>query len=219
MQRKLFEKLAIRRWILRIANSLVILFLLAVTGFIGYAIRLRSSAQELIAATARIQSTADAEDLIATWRGRGRRYSESASADGLDHTYQVEIENHFLSVFRLMPTVVLTGRLVTHMGNLQASFLVMYTGDEPCCESGVWIQEDFSSGRSARFSNSSPTFYVDRRVDEKNRPWKLTVEFTQEASVNQKQQAFSLNPNCLVLPRSCRSAADILPTIWHRDPQ
>jgi hypothetical protein len=88
-------------------------------------------------------------------------------------------------------------------GELRSIILVMFTGREPNTTSGVWVQEWFDSGAVNDF-----------HVNQKDRPWKATVELSSAVPEAEREKAFALNAECFVRPKGCRSAEDILPAVW-----
>lgn len=189
----------------RVLTVLFAGFCLLTAVLLVYAVRLRASAQALIKSASEIQSTADAQRQIATWRNRsGRKFGEEGSVQRGDHSYDIRVENSLLHLLRVAPPAMVGMTVTMHDGQLRSVILAMITGREPNATSGVWVQEWFDFGTSKDF-----------RVNQKGRPWKATVEFSSTVPEAERQRAFALNVECLVKPTGCRSAEDILPPVWH----
>ena len=184
--------------------TLCALVLLLILGVIVNAVHVRSSAQDLINSAKGIRSAGDADREIAAWRNRSdRRFFDEPALPAGDHSYNVKVENDLLNRLRIVPPTVVSMVVTMHNGELQSVILVMSTGREPSTTSGIWIQEWFGSGTMN-----------DVRVNDKSRPSKATVDLPSAAPAAQREKAFALNTKCFVQPGGCRSAEDILPTVW-----
>ena len=200
---------AVRRLVL----SLSIMLALSGVVLMWYAIHLRHSALSLIASAEQVRTPEDAERQIAVWRQQwGSHYS--TSVEDSEQIDKVELENRVLSFLHLVPGTVLSLQVLTRDGVPRMMVLLMYTGMPPY-DSGVSIQQDFSSTLSARFSvGNSPNFYVEARRESSGRPFKAIVKFATNATESERKKAFALNVNCLVRLGGCKNAEDILPTVW-----
>ena len=88
-------------------------------------------------------------------------------------------------------------------GELRYIILTMLTGRDSSTTAGVWVQEWFGAGTVKDF-----------RVNNKDKPWKATVEFSSAVPDSERENAFALNTQCFVQLGGCKSAQDILPDVW-----
>jgi hypothetical protein len=191
-----------RRW-----TRVVLVALFAVVASLGLAIavylaHVRASATALVNSAREIRTKADAEREIAAWRERsGKDFWEESNHPGGDHNYDAVIGN--FAVARLpfvQPTGVTVG-ITMRDGQLRCITVVESAGWHPLAS--VNIQEWFDEGLPNRF-----------HVGQRGRPYAATVEFPSSLSDNQRTKAFAVDTNCLVRPRGCTSAEDILPGVW-----
>jgi hypothetical protein len=193
-------KLKLRRiFLLFIAGALLL-----ATGLATYAAHIRSAAQALINSATEIHSTADAERQIAAWRERSdRSFWQKTSAEGGDHTYDIHVENGLLHRLHITPPTMVGMTIGMRNEELRYVTLTMFTGRSPNSTSGVWVQEWFG-----------PVAANSLHVNETGKPWKATVDFSSALPEAQRGKAFSLNAKCFVRPGGCKSAEEILPTVW-----
>lgn len=190
--------------ILRRALAVLVaaLFLIAV-GLAAYAVRVRACAQSLINSASQIHTVADAEREITAWRKRSDvRLNEETSHDG-DHSYDIRADNSLLYRLHIAPPTMVGMTITVRDGQLRSIILAMFTGREPNTTSGVWVQEWFESGAASNL-----------HVNDKDKPWKATIEFSSSAPKVARERAFALNAECFVRPGGCRSAEKILPGVW-----
>jgi len=181
-----------------------VIICLAAVGIIAYAAHLRASATALVASARAIRSTADAEREIASWRKRaGQRFWQESDHPGGDHNYDGQIDNVLIARLGVVKPTAVTLGLTMRKGELRCVTVIMSTGWYPSTGASVWVQEWFDS-------NSPRQFHISA----KNRPWGAAVDFPASAPLGQREKAFALNTRCFVQPRACKTAQDILPTIW-----
>jgi hypothetical protein len=193
-------KIRLSRIVLLAVAGLVLL----IVGVAAYAARVSSSAQALISSASEIHSTSDAERQIAAWRNRsGWSFWQEKSTPSGDHTYDIHVENGLLHHLRIVPPTMVGMTISMHDGELRSIILTMFSGRDPSTTSGVWVQEWFASDAANSF-----------HVNDNGRPWKATVDFSSATPQAQRAKAFSLNSKCLVRPSGCRSAEEILPSVW-----
>jgi hypothetical protein len=193
------KRLALRIFVLAVALIAMFVF-----GIVAYAYHVRRSADELIKSAYEVSSSADAERMIASWRKRsGPQFWEERSQFGGDRSYDAQIENILVSRLRIVePTVVNLG-VTMNDGKLCALALTVSSGRDPKNTSAIWIQEWFDSGSSKGI-----------HVNDKDKPWKATVEFSSDVPEGRRQRAFAINTRCFLKIGGCKSAEEILPTVW-----
>jgi hypothetical protein len=179
-------------------------FALPVATVVGYASHTQSSVDALVASAREIKTSKDAEREIAAWQSRSGEHfwEQSTQLDG-DHTYDGHIENKILSRLYLAEPTNVTVGITMKDGNLRSVTVVMFTGRTKTTTKGVWIQEWFDS-------DSRDTI----KVNDKDRPSRATIEFSSPISPTVRNRVFALNSSCFVRLRGCRSAEEILPSIW-----
>ncbi len=79
----------------------------------------------------------------------------------------------------------------------------MTTGRHPSTTAGVWVQEWFGTGAVSSL-----------HVNDKDRPWKATVDLSSTVLAAQREKAFSMSTKCFVKLGGCKSAEEILPGVW-----
>lgn len=187
-----------RRW----ARAVLVVIASLGFGVAVYLAHVRASASALINSAREIRTNADAEREITAWQERsGKDFWEESNHPGGDHNYNAVIGN--FAVARLpfvQPTGVTVG-ITMRDGQLRSVTVVESTGWHPVAS--VDIQEWFDESLPNRF-----------HVGQRGRPYAATVEFPSSLSGNQRTKAFAVNTNCLVRPRGCTSAEDILPGVW-----
>ncbi len=177
---------------------------LAAVGIVAYAEHLRSSATALINSARDIRTTADAErEITALGKQFGHQFWQESDHLGGDHNYNAQIENVLLSRLGVVEPTNISLGVTMNDGKLRCITLVMFTGRPPRTPSGVRIQEWFNSDSVSNF-----------HVSAKDKPWKAAIEFTSAIPDVQREKAFLLNTKCFVQLGGCKSAQDILPTVW-----
>jgi hypothetical protein len=185
----------------------VLVALFAVVASLGLAIavylaHVRASATALINSAREIRTKADAEREIAAWRERsGKDFWEESNHAGGDHNYDALIGNFAVARFPFVQPTGVTVGITMRDGQLRCVTVVESTGWRPVAS--VDIQEWFDEGMPNRF-----------HVGQRRRPYAATVEFPSSLSDDQRTKAFAVDTNCLVRPRGCKSAEDILPGVW-----
>lgn len=199
-----------RRWFRRgvFAVSICVALLAGVLAAYSYA--LHRSAMRVLASAGRIASMADAERELEGLRGTFATWqSERVASSNEARIRQIQIENRLLTSLHLVPHTVLSLAINSRGEDLKQVVVVMYSGDGNSL-SGAWVQEDFAAPPRA--------MYVSARRDGTGRPFKVVVEFSNRASSGEKEKALAVNVGCLTRLLGCRSAADILPTVWSPNP-
>jgi len=175
---------------------------LLVAAIAAYGLHVRASATDLINSARNIHSTADANREIVAWRRRsGREFWKESDHVGGDHNYDAQIDNTLISRLRVFEPSAVTLGVTMRDGELRCITVIVSTGRKPSTTALVWVQEWFEGNRSNSFHVS-------------DRGWKAVVEFSASAPAPQRAKAFALNTQCFVRPGGCRSAQDILPTVW-----
>lgn len=190
--------MSVRRLLLLVGSGI----LLCALALGVYAAWVSASAKRLIESASEIHSTEDAQRQIAAWRNRsGRLFLETNSPTDGDHNYDIRVDNTYLHRLRIAPPAMVGMTISLRNNELRYLALVMYTGRNETA--GVWLQEWFGSGRGNDF-----------RVNAKDRPWKAKLDFSSAVPYTERQEAFALNSDCLIRPRGCRQAEEILPGVW-----
>lgn len=183
-----------------LASAMMLFSILAI---VTYAIKVRASAQALIDSARAIHSTADAQREIAIWQKRSRESSWEVSTQTQDRIFDTRVDNGLLHYLHICPPTVAALSISIRDGQLRNIILVLFTGSNPNTTPGVWIQEWFDSGTPANFY-----------VKGKDKPWRVTVEFSSTVPEAEQEKAFALNANCFVKLKGCKSAEEILPNVW-----
>jgi hypothetical protein len=187
--------------------AFAIALVLLIGGLATYLGHIRSTATELIASAREIRTTQDAEREIAAWKVRaGNDFWTESDHPGGDHNYDASIVNLPIARMRVVePTVVRVG-IAMNGGKLRNVAVIESTGWYPVAS--VWIQEWFDTDMPNRF-----------HVTNKGRPSRAILEFPSTLPDIERRKAFAVNTACLVKPRGCRSAEDILPDVWQLAPK
>jgi len=191
-------------------RALVVLvagFFLIAAGLAAYAVRMRARAQVLIDSASQIRTVADAERQITIWRRRsGVSLNEETSLQDGDHSYDIRLDNSLLYLLHIVPPTMVGMTITVRDGRLRSVILAMFTGRRPNTTSGVWVQEWFDSADTSNL-----------HVNDKDKPWKATVQFSSAAPEAARERAFALNAECFVKLGGCKSAEEILPAVWELD--
>jgi hypothetical protein len=189
----------------RIRNVLVAVILAAVLlvlGIAAYANHLRTTATALVASAREIRTTDDAERTIAAWKARaGEQFWTESEHLGGDHNYDAQIVNLSIARFRIVQPTGVTVGVTMRGGKLRSVTVTESVGWSPVAS--VWVQEWFDETTQNHF-----------HVGSNRRPSTATVEFRSSIPEAQRRAAFSVNTNCFVDRRGCKSADEILPGVW-----
>jgi len=180
--------------------------ILVAVGIATYAAHLRATATALIVSASEMRRTEDAEREIATWKARGGKefWTESEHPDG-DHNYDAAIDNLPIARLRVVEATIVRVGITVNGGELRNVTVIESTGWYPVAS--VWIQEWFDTDMPNRF-----------HVATKGRPSRAVLEFPSTLPETERRIAFAVNTACLVRPRGCRSAEEILPGVWQLVP-
>ena len=182
---------------------LVVLFVvLAAVIVVAHLVRVRSKATALIASVSEIRSTEDAKREIAAWKAReGTRFWTETDHPGGEHDYDAQIVNLPVARLRIVkPTEVIVS-VTMRDGMLRSVTVIESTGWYPVAS--VWIQEWFDENLPKHF-----------RVVGHRKPYVAAVEFPSSLPERERTKAFQVNTKCLVVPRGCKNAGELLPGIW-----
>ena len=179
-----------------------IALVLLIGGIATYLSHIRSMATELIASAREIRTTEDAEREIAAWKVRaGNDFWTESDHPGGDHNYDASIVNLPIARLRVVQPTGVTVGLTMRGQKLRSVTVVQSTGWYPVAS--VWIHEWFDE-----------TLPNHLRVLGHRKPYVAVVEFPSSLPEHERQKAFQMNTNCLVLPSGCKNAGELLPGIW-----
>ena len=182
--------------------GLALAVLLLVGGTASYLVHIRRMATELIASAREIRTTEDAEREIAAWKVRaGNGFWTESDHHGEDHNYDASIVNVPIARLRVVQPTEVTVGLTMRDQKLRCVTVIESTGWHPVAS--VWIQEWFDTDMPDRF-----------HVATKGRPSRAVLQFPSTLPDAERRKAFAVNTSCLVKPKGCRSADDILPGVW-----
>ena len=181
---------------------LVLVPILVEVGIATYAAHLRATASALIASASEIRTIEDAEREMAAWKARGGKefWTESEHPDG-DHNYDAAIDNLPMARLRVVEATIVRVGITMNERTLRSVTVIESTGWYPVAS--VWIQEWFDTDMPDRF-----------HVANKGRPSRAVLQFPSTLPDAERRKGFALNTACLVKPKGCRSADDILPGVW-----
>lgn len=190
----------------RSIRVLVVAFILAVVLFVGgiaiYLEHLRSAATALIASAREIRTTEDADREIAAWKARaGNAFWTESDHPGGDHNYDASIVNLPIARLRVVQPTGVTVGLTMRDRKLRSVTVIQSTGWYPVAS--VWVHE--------WFDEKLPNYF---RVLGHRKPYDAVVEFPSSLPEQEREKAFRVNTNCLVLPSGCKNAGELLPGIW-----
>jgi hypothetical protein len=176
---------------------------MCVLAVFAYVLRVRASAKALIDSAVSIRSTADAERQIAVWRKcSGCSFWEATKTGDGDQNYDIHVENGFIGRLGLTEPAMVGMTVSLRNGELRYVTLVMFSGGGQGPNAGVWVQEWFGTSSADDF-----------RLDSKDLPRKVTVEFSSAVPESERIAAFGLNAKCMVMLGGCKSVEDILPGV------
>jgi len=172
----------------------------------GPLVRVRSTATSLIASAREIRSTEDAKREIAEWKAReGTQFWAETDHPGGDHAYDAQIVNLPIARLQIVKPTGVTVSVTMRDGKLRSVTVIESTGWYPVAS--VWVQEWFDA-------DIPKQFYVVT----KGKPSNAAVQFPSNLSDAERRRAFDINTACLVKPRGCRTADEILPGVWELAP-
>ena len=182
--------------------AFAIALVLLIGGLATYLRHIRNTATELIASAREIRTTQDAEREIAAWKVRaGNDFWTESDHLGGDHNYDASIVNLPVARLRVVQPTGVTVGVTMRRQKLRSVTVIQSTGWYPVAS--VWIQEWFDETLPNHF-----------RVLGHRKPYDAVVEFPSSLPEQERQKAFQMNTNCLVLPSGCKDAGELLPGIW-----
>jgi hypothetical protein len=182
--------------------AFAIALVLLIGGIATYLGHIRSMATELIASAREIRTTEDAEREIAAWKVRaGNDFWTESDHPGGDHNYDASIVNLPIARLRVVQPTGVTVGLTMRGQKLRSVTVIQSTGWYPVAS--VWIHEWFDE-----------TLPNHLRVLGHRKPYVAVVEFSSSLHEHERQKAFRMNTNCLVLPSGCKNVGELLPGIW-----
>lgn len=187
----------------------IALFGLGIAAYLGH---VQASATALIESARAMRTTVDAEREIAAWRKRAGKEFWVESNNGTEKTYRAQIVNAIADLGFVELTKV-TLDVTMHEGKLRRITVTEWTASYPLVS--VWIQEWFDAGLPARMALPN-RFSVGRTAGPAEAA--VAVVFPSSLPDAQRAKAFAFNTKCLVRPRLCKSAEDILPGVWQLEP-
>jgi hypothetical protein len=163
-----------------------------------YAFYIRHTATELVKSARQIRSGEEARRVIDEWKVRlPGQYSAAPDGNG----YRFELNNGWLSTFRIVPRTGIQLQVVNSPTQLQLVTIGMYNN-----KASVWVQEDFSASGVGQLHISSEQNILGKIS-------KAVVMFDKDQSKTTQSLAFALDPDCLVRVGGCDAAETMLPTI------
>jgi hypothetical protein len=173
----------------------------------AYLFHVRSTAATLITSASEIGSTEDAKRQIAAWKAReGTLFWTETDHPGGDHSYDAVIVNLPIARLHIVKPTGVTVSITLRDGELRSVTVIESTGWYPVA--AVWVQEWFGEDLPKQF-----------HVSTKGKPSNAAVQFPSNLPDAERRRAFAVNTACLVTPRGCRTADDILPGVWQLSPQ
>jgi hypothetical protein len=186
------------RWI-RAGLAVVVvgtgLFGLAVT---VYAFHVCASATALIDSVSQIRTTADAERETGRWKNTIGRDFWVESDDSGRGGYYARVANRAIARMHFVEPAEIIARVSISNGELLSVSIFVNTPRAP-----VVIQEWFGMNTQNRFYLS----YIKNTVPE------ARVQFAATLPDAQRRKGFAVRTTCLVRPRGCKKAEDVLPVI------
>jgi hypothetical protein len=191
----------------------VTLLLLAVSLAIFITVRVRLSrnrAEAFLRETGRLAvgktSFRDAEAVLAPYRHHVS-YSDRCTPE---HCLILFVfKNTWLRILHLAPAASFGGTLVFENDVLVARITLLGQGE--CCAGHVTESTSFAEPADP----AHPDFSVMLERDKTGHPQKAMVELTPRASVEQRQEAYDVNLDCLSRVGGCK-AEELMPSLWSR---
>jgi hypothetical protein len=193
------------------AKTILIIALLAViTGTLAIfeqTIRSTRHARAFLqdASSLRLRVTTSDEVGQLALRFGGRTESSTCGWDGC--SYFFSFDNRWLRRLRLAPYVTFTCTLGIADGVLKYRRMILSSGNTSA-SSGAFIEE-----RLSPIGGITQPFYIARQWEGSGKRWRVHVELTPEATVEEHKMAYALNLTCLSRIGGCKDAQQLLPSL------
>jgi hypothetical protein len=183
--------------------ALVIVAISLGLGIAAYSIYYSVTASALVKSASQIHSNEEAKREIEKWNNQlsGLAWTETYDS-GQTTNYFARVSNRGIARLHMAALSEVTARVTLHDARLICVTVDVYTPTAPVIIQ-EWFRQEWlkSDGQNLYLSYMKGAVPIAR------------VQFLSSLADNQKNRAFAVRTRCLLVPRLCASAEDVLPVI------